>query len=131
MISPFEDDDTSPLHTNPQRLAEAVVETIARLDTAQARYEDALHRSKTAERVYKVRRAHAYLKAEGPVAQREAERDLAVDLDFYRFQMADGEASALKEAIITLRGELTAWQSLLSAFKGGWNEAGAIQKYGT
>jgi hypothetical protein len=123
--------DRTALHNDPEKLAQAILETIASLQAAHRKYEGAVKQEAVAERDYKLARAQAFLKAEGTAGQREAERDVEADPQYQRYLLASGYASVTKERIVSLRTEVSVLQSLLAAHRAEWQAAGIQQKYGT
>lgn len=67
-----------------------------------------------AEDAYRMAKARAYMQAEGTVAERQAQADLATSAERRRAYIADGLRQAALEAVRSRRGQLSAMQSLLA-----------------
>lgn len=124
--------DRTDLHNNPEALAAEIVGTIARLHGVHKLYETAVKAEAAALHYFKLEEAKAFLTfQEGTQKEREHSAFQAVEGLFREHQIAKARASAMKERMITLRGDLVAYQSLLSMLKTEMNMTRPMQRYGT
>jgi hypothetical protein len=65
-----------------------------------------------AEIAHKTRYAQEYLKAEGTIAEREAQATVAADREFVDRKMAEARLGVQRELLSTLRAELDGVRSL-------------------
>lgn len=124
--------DRTELHNNPEALAMELLTTITQLHRVHRLYEAAGKAEATALHNYKLEEAKAFLTfQEGTQKEREHSAFQAVEGLFREHQIAKAKASAMKERMITLRGDLVVYQSLLSMLKTEMNMTRPMQRYGT
>jgi hypothetical protein len=121
----------TPLHLDPDGLAEQILRVVAQSHTEQSRYEAACKAYAAAHVRYRARKAQEVVKAEGPQGLKEAYAQMLVESEHSDYVVGEVRMHAMRERILTLRAELSALQSLLARQKDGWRAAAAEQKYGT
>jgi hypothetical protein len=124
--------DRTDLHNNPEALAIELLATITQLHRVHKLYETAIKAEATALHNFKLEEAKAFLTfSEGTQKEREHSAFLAVEGLFREHVIAKAKASAMKERMITLRGDQVVFQSLLSMLKTEMNMTRPMQRYGT
>lgn len=88
-----------------------------RLDEVQADLVKAVHEEARAEHEFRKARAHAYLATSGTVGEREASVDKSTADERYQAHLAAGLAKAQLEAVRSLRGQLSALQTMAGAVR--------------
>lgn len=96
--------------------AEAI-DTSRALTLAIGELRDASVRHARADDAYRCAHAKALLEAEGTVDSRKAQADLATSGERLEARISEGLKIAALEAVRSLRTQLSAWQSLMSAHR--------------
>lgn len=95
--------------------SDLIEKAIAELFVREKAYVDAVHEQYEAEHVYKQKRAEVYLKADGTIADRNAQADLECDGEYKRKAKADAMLALTKLLLEDCRNVISARQSILSA----------------
>lgn len=101
----------------PADAAEEMARLSVLLDKGIAALRSQAEEYATAEDVYRMAHAKAYLAAEGAAHLRKAEADLQTSQERQRAHLADGMRQAALEAVRSRRAQISALQSLLAAHK--------------
>ena len=96
------------------------------LDHATSDYAVADEQSVQAKQAYEVARARAFLTAEGPVNQREAQALLDVADLRLGSEMAQAKVRAVQERIRTIRVQVDVGRSLIAAQRTEWAAGGSV-----
>lgn len=88
------------------------------LEKETERYATLITDASKKESVYKTEWAKTYLSADGPVQQRQSWADYTVAELSHQYKMADALVKASKEAMTSLRTNLSALQTLAANLRG-------------
>lgn len=102
----------------------------ALLDESLIEHDRATREAAVAESDFKLTWAKAYLKAAGPVKQREATADVESDQERRRYRLADGVRVGALESIRSRRQQVSLLQSTAAAFRAEAEIGGKGPQYG-
>lgn len=101
----------------PRELVEQMLTISKRLDASHDLLTAASADYADADAAWHKARSHAYLQAEGTVAERTALQELATNTERRTMQLADGVRTAALESVRSLRAQLSALQSISNAVR--------------